>query len=67
ICRKSTSRNDFRHWVVSAKCVVARWMCILAASHQKSQQDVKKCDDIEIPDGSQEDDDMETSSVNQTQ
>ena len=27
----------------------------------------QKCDDIEIPDGSQEDDDMETSSVNQTQ
>ena len=27
----------------------------------------QKCDDIEISDGSQEDDDMETSSVNQTQ
>ena len=27
----------------------------------------QKCDDIEIPDGSQEDDDTETSSVNQTQ
>ena len=27
----------------------------------------QKCDDIEIPDGSQEDDGMETSSVNQTQ
>ncbi|KAI0243155.1 hypothetical protein LSAT2_002961 [Lamellibrachia satsuma] len=39
----------------------------VAAINQKNQQNVKKCDDIEIPDGSQEDDDMETSSVNQTQ
>ena len=34
---------------------------------QKQNIFSQKCDDIEIPDGSQEGDDMETSSVNQTQ